>query len=384
MLARRQAADIRRALGRFPAVALLGPRQAGKTTLARAIAAADPARHVFLDLERPSELAKLAEPELYFAGHADRCVVLDEVQRRPELFPVLRALIDADRRPGRFLVLGSASPELIRQSSETLAGRIAFVELTPFTQGEVGTAAGPRLWLRGGYPESFLAAGDETSFAWREAFIRAYLERDIPQLGLRVPAARLGRFWQMLAHVHGQLWNASRLAASLDLSAPTIGHYLDILVDTFMVRRLPPLLANLGKRLVKSPKVYLRDSGLLHALLGLGDTEALMGHPALGASWEGWAVEQVLAAAPSNWQASFYRTAAGAEVDLVLEPPGGAAPIAVEIKYSAAPKPARGFWAALQDLRCRRAWVLAPVTERYPLADNVDVLPPARLEEIFR
>ena len=370
------------ALRRFPCVALLGARQVGKTTLARRVAAAKSGA-VFLDLERPSDAAKLIEPELFLGPLADRLVVLDEIQRVPNLFPVLRSLVDERSRTGRFLVLGSASPGLLRQSSETLAGRVRFFELAPLLLHEVKPPldGGPSLWLRGGFPRSFLAQDDRESLDWRDAFIQTFLERDIPAFGIRVSAANLRRFWQMLAHNHGQLWNASRLAAGFGVSPPTMQHYLDILEDAFMLRQLRPLEANLGKRLVKSPRIYLRDSGLLHALLGIDSIQALQGHPALGASFEGWIIEQIIAAAPQGWDWHFYRTAAGAEIDLVLR--RARQTVVVEIKFSAAPKPAKGFWNALEDLKPQRAFVVAPVRERYPLAERVQVLPVLECSRVF-
>lgn len=385
MIARDARTPLLQSLSHFPAVALLGARQVGKTTLARDIAASFSTPSVVLDLEKPSDLAKLAEPELYLTGHRHRLVVLDEIQRQPELFPVLRALIDEDRRPGRFLILGSASPALIRQSSESLAGRIAFIELAPLALAEVAERpeALRQLWLRGGFPSSFLAAGDAASLQWREAFIQTYLERDIPQFGIRVPAAMLRRFWTMLAHSHGQLWNGAKVAASLGVSGPAVKHYLDILQNTFMVRVLQPHHANLKKRLVKSPKVYLRDSGLLHALLGLADHDQLLSHPVLGASWEGFVIEQILSAKPSSTQVGFYRTGAGAEIDLVLQAGGNQAPIAVEIKYSLSPSPSKGFWFGMADLDCERGFVIAPVQEAYPLGKGVTVLPVEQVRRIW-
>ncbi|MCR4304365.1 MAG: ATP-binding protein [Gallionella sp.] len=381
MLNRRLYPDIEHALGQFPAVALLGPRQAGKTTLARSLAAKH-ADCLYLDLERPSDLAKLADPELFLSRHAGHLVVLDEIQRRPELFSILRALIDEDRRPGRFLLLGSASPQLLRQASESLAGRISFHELSPFDVSEVqpDQAELPRFWSRGGYPLSWLAKSDESSVAWRESFIVTHLERDIPAFGIRVPGATLRRFWQMLAHLHGQMWNASRLASGFGVSAPTVQHYLEILEATYMVRRLPPLHANLSKRLVKSPKIYLRDSGLLHALLGLRTLDDLAGHPVVGASWEGWVLEQIAQLLPSPWQLSFYRTAAGAEIDVVAE--RGNRRIGFEIKFSSAPALSKGFWSAMSDLKLERAYVVAPVETGYPLGQNVDVVSAVDLKEL--
>jgi predicted AAA+ superfamily ATPase len=381
MLNRRLYPIIEHALEQFPAVALLGPRQAGKTTLARTITAGR-AGSLYLDLERPSDLAKLADPELFLSRHADHLVVLDEIQRRPELFSILRALIDDNRRPGRFLLLGSASPQLLKQASESLAGRISFHELSPFDVSEVQPtfAELPSFWLRGGYPLSWLAKSDEDSAAWRESFIVTHLERDIPAFGIRVPGTTLRRFWQMLAHLHGQMWNASRLASGFGVSAPTVQHYLDILEATYMVRRLPPLHANLSKRLVKSPKIYLRDSGLLHALLGLRSLEDLAGHPVVGASWEGWVLEQIAQLLPSPWQLSFYRTAAGAEVDVVAE--RGNKKIGFEIKFSSAPTLSRGFWSAMDDLGLEQVYVIAPVETGYPLGQNVEVVPAVDLKKL--
>ena len=378
MISRRLLPLIKHSLAVFPAVALLGPRQAGKTTLARIVANERPGS-LYLDLERPSDLAKLADPELFLSRHANQLVVLDEIQRRPELFAVLRVLIDEKRIPGRFLLLGSASPQLLRQASESLAGRVAFHELAPFDISEIKPVHSglQDFWLRGGYPMSWLAQSDTDSFAWREAFIATHLERDIPSFGIRVPGATLHRFWQMLAHLHGQLWNASRLAAGFGVSAPTTQHYLDILEATYMLRRLPPLQANLGKRLVKSPKIYLRDSGILHALLGIASLNELAGHPVVGASWEGWVLEQIAQMAGPQWQLSFYRTASGAEMDIVAE--CGKRKIGLEIKFSSAPALTKGFWSALADLKLEQAYIVAPVEKGYPLAPNVEVVSAAEL-----
>ncbi|MDD2928322.1 MAG: ATP-binding protein [Sideroxydans sp.] len=383
MLNRRLLPDIERSLTDFPAVALLGPRQAGKTTLAKSIAS-ERTGNLYLDLERPSDLAKLADPELFLSRHENKLIVLDEVQRKPELFAVLRSLIDQQRTPGRFLLLGSASPQLLQQASESLAGRIIFHELGPFDVSEVqpGFTALQDFWLRGGYPPSWLATSDAASFAWRESFIATHLERDIPAFGIRVPGTTLRRFWQMIAHMHGQLWNASRLASGFGVSAPTVQHYLDILEATYMLRRLPPLQANLGKRLVKSPKVYLRDSGLLHALLGIGSLNDLAGHPIVGASWEGWVLEQIAQLIGAQWQLSFYRTASGAEIDIVAE--RGKRKIGFEIKFSSAPAPSKGFWLSIDDLKLERAYIVAPVESGYPLAPNVEVVSAAQLADVVR
>lgn len=380
MIDRRIAPEIVSLLENVPAVGLIGPRQVGKTTLALAVAGDRSA--VYLDLESESDRARMGAPELYFADHADELVVLDEIHRVPGLFETLRGVIDAGRREGkgtgRFLLLGSAALELLAQSGETLAGRIAFAELTPLDLTEVGTDRLDDLWVRGGFPDSFLAATDELSLRWRRDFIRTYLERDIPELGPRIPAETLRRLWTMLAHVQGGLLNAAQLARSLGVTGATIGRYLDLMVDLLLVRRLPPRLANVGKRLVRSPKVYVRDSGLVHALLGLTDKEALLGHPVAGASWEGMAIENLLAVVGDRAQASFYRTSGGAEVDLVLDWPDGST-WAIEIKRSVAPRFERGLRSALEDLKPARSFIVYPGTERFRLAADVEATPLADL-----
>ena len=379
MIERRILRTVLDRLGQFPAVALLGPRQAGKTTLAESIAARSLAgsETVYLDLEAPADRARLADPAHYLAAHEDKLVILDEIQRAPELFQTLRGLIDSgrrrDRRAGRFLLLGSASIELLRQSGETLAGRIAYVELGPLDILEVGEAESEKLWIGGGFPDSFLAGSDEASAVWRENFIRTYLERDIPQLGPRIPAETLRRFWTMLAHAQGGLHNAAQFARGLAVDGKTVARYLDLMVDLLLVRRLPPYHANIRKRLVKSPKVYVRDSGIVHALLALDDREAVLGHPVAGGSWEGFVVENLLSVAPERTAASFYRTAAGAEVDLVLELPG-IGRWAIEIKRGLAPRLDRGFHQAREDLKLERAFVVQSGKERYPIAKGVEAI----------
>jgi predicted AAA+ superfamily ATPase len=368
------------ALEQFPVVGLVGSRQSGKTTLAKILASRLPDRMVYLDLELPSDLAKLAEPELYLESHVDRLVILDEIQRIPELFPVLRALIDRKRQPGRFLILGSASPDLLQQGSETLAGRITFLELSPFLLPEVASSSTDQpvvmrdLWLRGGYPGSFLASSNRASYDWRMAFISTFLERDIPQMGFRVPATRMRRFWEMLAHVHGRIWNASTFAQSLDVTAPTIRHHLDVLTDTLLVRQLQPMHANLKKRLVKSPKVYIRDTGLLHALLRIVDIEDLYSHPVLGASFEGFAIEQIIQMAQQQIDTAFYRTHTGDEIDLVLTFTGHRR-IAVEVKYTATPKMSHRFRQAMDDVGASRGYIVTAGTDEFPLASNVWAIP---------
>ena len=360
-------------LKQYPVVGILGSRQVGKTTLAKMIERSLSKKPLYLDLELPSDFSKLQEPELYLSQFSDSLVIIDEIQRMPALFPLMRALVDKKKSPGRFLILGSASPDLIRQSSESLAGRILYHELTPFNLNEVGTAKFRQLWLRGGYPESYLARDDGRSFSWRESFIKTYLEMDIPQIGVRVPAAQLRRFWTMLAHAHGQLWNASQIANSLGITAPTVRHYLDILEDTFIVRQLQPFHGNIKKRITKSPKVYIRDSGLLHTLLRNPTLEQLHTHLSVGASWEGFVIEQIIRLIPSSWQYYFFRTNAGAEIDLLLLDKKNRL-MAVEVKYSLSPKIARGFWNAYEDLACKKGFVVYPGDESYPLGKNVFAL----------
>ncbi len=357
---------VEKGLQQVPAVAILGPRQCGKTTLARQLV--KPVENVlYLDLERPSDLARLSDPEALFAANPDALICIDEIQRLPELFPVMRVAIDLDRHPGRFLILGSASRDLIRQSSETLAGRIRYLELTPFLSGEVVKETElSSYWLRGGFPLSWLASDDEASFEWRLDFIRDFLERDIPMLQPRIPPDRVRRLWTMLAHLHGQLVNMASLSSALGVSGPTIRNYIDLLEGAFMVRRLAPYAANLKKRLVKSPKMYLRDSGILHTLLNINDRNTLLGHPVYGVSWEGFCLENILARCRRTVQAGFFRTVRGAEIDLVLEQ--GDKKVAVEFKASAAAKPQPGFWTALKDLAIERAWIIAPLKgEGYPI-----------------
>jgi len=366
-------------LASFPAVALLGPRQVGKTTLARAVADRLGPRAVYLDLELPEHRARLEDAARYLRAHQERLVVLDEIHRAPQLFRVLRGAIDERRRAGRqaghFLVLGSASMDLLRQSGQSLAGRLSYLELTPFlaTEAREGGAE-ERLWSRGGFPGSFLAADDAPSYQWRRAFIRTYLERDIPELGPRIPAETLRRFWTMLAHSQGGPLNAARLAAGLGVSGHTVARYLDLLVDLLLVRRLPPLYQNVGKRLVKSPKIYVRDSGIAHALLDIRSHEQLLGHPVAGPSWEGYVVENLIACAPAWTQALYYRTAAGAEVDLVLEF-SLTDRWAIEIKRGIGAAPSRGFHAACDDLRISRRFLVYPGGERYALDRRTTALP---------
>ena len=375
MIARTLAETVADRLRQFPAVALIGPRQVGKTTLARGLAGA--ADSVYLDLEDPADLAKLGDAAGYLRTFRSQLVVIDEVQRAPGLFQLLRVLVDERIRSGetagQFLLLGSAAPELLRQSGESLAGRIAYLELSPLDVRETGGDLASRLWVRGGFPPSFLAASDWQSAEWREQFIRTYLERDVPQLGPRVPSETLRRLWTMLAHGQGGLLNMAALARSLAIDGRTVARYVDLLADLFLVRRLAPFHANVRKRLVKSPKVYVRDSGLVHTLLRLDDEDSVLGHPVAGASWEGFVLETLIRAAPARARASFYGTATGVEIDLLIELPGDRL-WAIEIKRGSAPRVEKGLRIAMDDLRPDRTFIVYSGDERYPQAGGIEVL----------
>ncbi len=375
MHARSLVARLTYLLRHSPAVVLLGPRQVGKTTLALAIGDQRPS--VYLDLEDDDDRAKLSNPALYFADHQNELVILDEVHRVPELFQRLRGIIDKGRRQGkangRFLLLGSAAMDLLQQSGESLAGRISYLELGPFDALEVDPLAIESLWVRGGFPRSFLAETDELSLEWRRDFIRTYLERDVPQFGSRIPAETLRRFWTMLAHNQSQMLNAANLARGLGVDAKTVAGYLDLLVDLLLVRRLPPWHRNAGKRLVKSPKVYVRDSGLAHALLGIRDKEALLGHPVVGQTWESFIIETLISSAPEGTEAHYYRTSNGTEIDLILTLPGGKL-WAIEVKRSSAPKTERGFHSACADLDPVKRFIVYPGTERFRLDEATDAI----------
>jgi predicted AAA+ superfamily ATPase len=380
MLARRLSTRLNHLLRHNPAVVLLGPRQVGKTTLA--IETGKRQSCVYLDLEDEDDRAKLTNPALYFADHENELVILDEVHRVPELFQRLRGVIDKGRRQnngdGRFLLLGSAAMDLLQQTGESLAGRVAYLELGPFDALETGPAELEKLWVRGGFPRSFLAATDELSLEWRRNFIRTYLERDVPQFVSRIPAETLRRFWTMLANNQSQILNAANLANGLGVSGKTVAGYLDLLVDLLLVRRLPPWHRNLGKRLVKSPKVYVRDSGIAHALLGIRDKESLLGHPVAGQTWESFVIETLIAAAPDGTEAHYYRTSNGTEIDLVFTLPGGAI-WAIEVKRSSAPKAERGFHSACADIDPAKRFLVYPGAERFPLDPFTDAIGVAAL-----
>jgi predicted AAA+ superfamily ATPase len=375
MISRQLSPLLREELRHSPAVALLGPRQVGKTTLALEIAKETP--HVYLDLESERDRGKLAQAEAYLETHLDKLVILDKVHRAPGLFPVLRGLIDKARRTGnaagRYLLLGSASLDVLQQSGETLAGRITYLELGPFNVIETDPDNASPLWVRGGFPESLNASSDARSFRWRENFIRAYLERDIPQFGPRISAEMLRRFWTMLAHHQSGLLNVAQLARNLGVDAKTAQSYIDLMCDLLLVRRLQPWHTNTSKRLVKAPKIYVRDSGLVHALLGIDTFESLLSHMIVGASWEGFCIENILACAPPSVTGYFYRTSAGAEIDLLLSWPNSDL-WAIEIKRSSSPKVERGFHSACSDLNPTKKWVVYPGQESYPLGHDIHTI----------
>ena len=380
MITRIAQVKIAKLLQKFPAVAILGPRQVGKTTLARILAHEQQKEPIYLDLERPSDLIKLAEPELYLQSCSGRLVIMDEIQRLPALFQVLRSIIDERKwqgeTSGQFLLLGSASLELLQNSAESLAGRIIYQELTGINALEIihTTYTQDQLWLRGGFPQSLLAHSDIESLEWRYAFIKTYLERDIPQLGPKIPAETLRRLWTMLAHEQGGLLNASRLATSLSVSVPTVKRYLDLLNDLLLIRSLNPWANNIRKRLIKSPKIFIRDSGIVHALLGLRDINDLIAHPVVGGSWEGFIIENLLSILPAGFTPYFYRTAAGAEIDLIIEA-GLKLRIAIEIKRSLSPKIEQGFYNGCEDIKATHRYVVYPGRERYQLTQQVIAIP---------
>lgn len=358
-------------LHQFPVVAILGPRQCGKSTLVKQILR-NISSSLYLDLELQSDYNKVSDPEAFFVLNKNKLICLDEIQRTPDIFPVIRGIVDKMNIEGQFLILGSAAPSLLRQTSESLAGRIAFLDLTPFIIQELDSSYLIRHWQRGGFPDSLLADSDEVSIIWRENFIRTYLERDIPSLGFRITTNVIQRLWTMLAHMSGQIFNSSKLGSSLGVSYSTVRTYMEILEQTYMVRVLQPYYTNIKKRLIKSPKVYIRDTGILHSLLGIKDHNSLMGNPVYGNSWESYALEQICSQF-NGWSKSYYRTSAGAEIDLILEK--GSYRIAVEFKVSTAPKVTTGFYNALEDLNIENAFVIAPLLDDqfYPLNDKCNV-----------
>ena len=383
MIKRTIAKYIKDSLKHFPSVAILGPRQSGKTTLAKLISRDFSNNVQYLDLENPVDAEKIKDPEMYFQSNIGNLIILDEIQRVPPLFPMLRGTIDRRRmdgyRTGQFLLLGSSSGDLLKQASESLAGRIVYTELSGFTALEVSSEDN-KLWLRGGYPDSFLSHSDERSFEWRDSFIRSYLEREIPQIAYPIPAEILRRLWTMLAHLQGSILNQNTIALSMGLSVPTITRYLSVLSDLFLIRYLRPYYANVGKRLVKSPKIYIRDSGVTHALLNIASISDLLAHPVCGPSFEGFVIENVLSVINKNVTSWYYRTSEGAEIDLLLEYPSGKK-VAIEIKLSMTPKLARGFHTAYDDLKIDKAYVVYPGKDRYPISANVEAI---GLEELLK
>ncbi|MGB5440367.1 MAG: ATP-binding protein [Gammaproteobacteria bacterium] len=377
MLERQITERLQATIAQVPAVALLGARQVGKTTLAKTIA--KDIDSIYLDLEAPEDLLKLSDPSSFLSGHADKLVILDEIQRSPELFSVLRGLIDKNReqgrRAGQFLLLGSASMDLMRQSSESLAGRISYIEMSGLNLTEIDRNQQDRqtLWLRGGFPDSYLATDDDLAMGWLENLVRTYLERDVPQMGFRVPAARLRRLWTMLAHLQGETINYSKLASNLEVDAKTVSNYIDILTDLLLVRRLEPWHTNVKKRLVKSPRYYVRDSGILHRLLGINSYDELLSNPVLGKSWEGFAVENILSVLPSRAETYFYRTAAGAEVDLVIKMPSSEI-WAIEIKHGVAPKFGKHYSQTCVDVGATHKYILYGGDDEFPVGNDVRII----------
>lgn len=373
LISRRAQDIVKEYLNVFPAVVILGSRQCGKSTLIRMMSEELP-EMLYLDLQNRDDYAMLSEPTLFFRNNADKIVCLDEIQQVPELFSVLRSEIDRDRRNGRFILLGSASRELLQNTSETLAGRIGLIDMTPFTYDELCDCNDfeiNKFWLRGGYPDSYLALSDDYSSLWRESFIRTYIERDVPQFGFQITSRQMLRLMLMIAHSHGQLLNSSKIGESLGITHPTVKRYVDVLEQTYLIRSLPPYFANIKKRIVKSPKIYVRDTGLLHQLLQIKTFNDLLGHPVFGASWEGLVVENVCSSI-NNAEFSFFRSATGEEMDLIVQKNGKL--IAIECKASTAPQLTQGFWKTLDIIRPDRTFVAAPIERRYEMHDNVDVL----------
>lgn len=373
MIARKVIDRVLEDLSFFPIVGIIGSRQVGKTTLAKLIQKQIERPVIFLDLELESDLKKLEDAEIYLRQHLDKCVIIDEIQRLPKLFPLLRALVDLDRKPGRYLILVSASPSLVKDSSETLAGRIAYIELSPLSLQEVFPQISMREhWLRGGFPDALLANDLRFTWRWLENFLRTFAERDLRELGYEIPPARIKLILKMLSHLNGQILNATQLAGSMGVSQPTVKRYLDLLEGGFIITRLQPWFSNVGKRLVKSPKAYFRDSGFFHQLANIYDTESLYSHPLVGASWEAYVIEQIKRAVTDSWEFYFYRTHQGAEIDLLLISPKGKI-IGIEIKYSNAPKISKGFYQSIKDLKVDAAYIITPESETYKKAQDIIV-----------
>ena len=373
---------IKKDLKSFPVVAILGARQVGKTTLAKEIKSQYGGKSVYIDLEYPPDFNKLSEPELFFKENEDKLIIIDEIQLKPELFPILRSVVDINRKSGRFLILGSASPELINKSSQTLAGRIVYEELLPFSIYEVGDKNIDKLWIRGGFPDSYLASNDNLSFKWLSSFVKTFLERDLGMLGFRSSPAKMRQVWTMIAHCHSSVVNYSTLSNALDVTDKTVKHWINVLSDTYMLRVLKPWSGNVGKRLVKSPKIYLTDSGILHLLLGIETKDSLITNPILGASWEGFVLEQIFAAAPERSDFSFYRSSNGDEIDLIVSTPNGKI-FAFEIKRSLNPVAAKGFYNALAVVKPTFAYVVYSGNEKYSINKNLTALPISKIPEIF-
>lgn len=374
MIKRFVAADVLDSLIHFPVAGIIGPRQVGKTTLAKQLVAQLPKPSLYLDLELSTDVARLKNAQLYLQSHQDKCVVIDEIQLIPQLFPLLRALIDQERVPARFLILGSASPTLIRQSSETLAGRIAYTELAPLSLTEIAdtTTSKEKHWFFGGFPDALLAASDKVAIKWLDNFLSTFLEKDLRALGYELSTQTLSKLYRMVAHIHGNILNVHTLSQSLGVSNPTVGKYLDLIEGGFLIRRLEPFYTNIGKRLVKSPKIYFRDTGILHQLLSIPNFEALVGHPVIGASWEGYVIEQIHRAVSGRWQFYYYRTQTGAETDLVLISPNGKM-VCIEIKYSLTPTLSRGFYQSMADLKPDYQYVIIPSGSPYFINEQLKV-----------
>lgn len=363
---------VKKHISNFPVTAILGPRQSGKSTLAKKIINSIP-NSIYIDLELNSDINKLSDPEAFFKLNNDKLICLDEIQRLPEIYPLIRSICDITNKSSQFFILGSASPDLLKQTSESLAGRIAYCDLTPFLLSEISSDKIRTHWLRGGFPNSFLSKNNELSYLWRENFIRTYLEKDIPSLGFSISTQTIHRLWMMLSHSTGNILNKTKLSASLGITHPTIATYIDILEKTYMVRVLQPYFLNIKKRLIKSPKVYIRDTGILHALLFIKDQNDLFGHPIYGNSWKSYGIEQICAAQP-DWIPYFYRTSNGAEIDLILEK--DMQRIAIEFKVSTTPKISSTFTHALNDLNIKKAYIVAPVSDdqTYPINKQIDII----------